>query len=148
MELKKINKEAELLQQLIVDNNNIDGFYGDGKEIPEIPEIPIKHEFADQIYLRQMTMEQDQIVIGAIHNHSHVWFLMKGKITVNDNGEVIDHVAPCYMVSEPGSKRIIYAHEHSIFVNIHKNPSNTRNIKELEKELVSMNMVEFNKKNN
>tara|TARA_R110000822_G_scaffold12954_7_gene46586 strand:+ start:942 stop:1388 length:447 start_codon:yes stop_codon:yes gene_type:complete len=148
MELKKINKEAELLQQLIVDNNNIDGFYGDGKEIPEIPEIPIKHEFADQIYLRQMTMEKDQIVIGAIHNHSHVWFLMKGKITVNDNGEVIDHVAPCYMVSEPGSKRIIYAHEHSIFVNIHKNPSNTRNIKELEKELVSMNMVEFNKKNN
>ena len=52
------------------------------------------------------------------------------------------------MVSEPGSQRIIYAHEHSIFVNIHKNPSNTKDIKELEKEIVSITMEEFNIKNN
>jgi len=148
MELKKTNKEAELLQELIIKNKDIDGFYGDGKSIPEIAEIPIKHEFADQVYLRQMTMEKDQVVVGAIHNHKHIWFLIKGKITVNDNGEIIDHIAPCYMVSNPGSKRVIYAHEHSIFVNIHKNPSNTKDIKELEKEIVSMTMEEFNKKNN
>jgi len=148
MKLKKINKEIQSLQDLIIENNNIEGFYGDGKNIPEIENIPIKHDFADQIYLRQMTMEKGQLVIGAIHNHKHIWFLLKGKITVNDDGEIIDHIAPCYMVSEPGSKRAIYAHEHSIFVNIHKNPSNTKDIKELEKEIVSMTMEEFNKKNN
>jgi len=148
MKLKKINKSAELLQSLIISNNDIDGFYGNGKDIPEIKEIPIKHGFADQIYLREMTMQAGQIVIGAIHNHQHIWFLMKGKVTINDNGEIIDHIAPCYMISEPGSKRIIYAHEHSIFVNIHKNPSNTKDIKELENELVSMTMDEFNKKGN
>lgn len=148
MKLKKINKSAELLQSLIISNNDIDGFYGNGKDIPEIKEITIKHGFADQIYLREMTMQAGQIVIGAIHNHQHIWFLMKGKVTINDNGEIIDHIAPCYMISEPGSKRIIYAHEHSIFVNIHKNPSNTKDIKELENELVSMTMDEFNKKGN
>jgi hypothetical protein len=52
------------------------------------------------------------------------------------------------MVSEPGSQRIIYAHEHSIFVNIHKNPSNTKDIKKIEKEIVSMTVEDFNKKNN
>lgn len=147
MELKKTNKDAELLQELIIKNKDIDGFHGDGESIPEIAEIPIKHEFADQIYIRQMTMKADQVVVGAIHNHKHIWFLMKGKITVNDNGEIIDHIAPCYMVSEPGSKRIIYAHEHSIFVNVHKNPSNTQNITQLEKEIVSMTQEEFNNKN-
>ena len=148
MELKKINEEVEAIKKFVIDNNHLEGFYGDGKEIPEIPEIPIKHDFADQIYLRQMTMQEGQFVVGAIHNHKHIWFLMKGKISVNDNGEVIDHIAPCYMVSEPGSQRIIYAHEHSIFVNIHKNPSNTKDIKKIEKEIVSMTVEDFNKKNN
>jgi quercetin dioxygenase-like cupin family protein len=148
MELKKTNKEVELMKQFIIDNNELEGFYGNGKEIIDIPELPIKHDFADQLYLRQMTMQEGQFVVGAIHNHKHIWFLMKGKITVNDNGEIIDHIAPCYMVSEPGSQRIIYAHEHSIFVNVHKNPSNNKDIKSLEEELVSMTIEEFNQKNN
>ena len=148
MELKKTNKEVELMKQFIIDNNELEGFYGNGKEIIDIPELPIKHDFADQLYLRQMTMQEGQFVVGAIHNHKHIWFLMKGKITVNDNGEIIDHIAPCYMVSEPGSQRIIYAHEHSIFVNVHKNLSNNKDIKSLEEELVSMTIEEFNQKNN
>lgn len=148
MKLKKTNKEVELMKQFIIDNNELEGFYGNGKEIIDIPELPIKHDFADQLYLRQMTMQEGQFVVGAIHNHKHIWFLMKGKITVNDNGEIIDHIAPCYMVSEPGSQRIIYAHEHSIFVNVHKNPSNNKDIKSLEEELVSMTIEEFNQKNN
>ena len=148
MKLKKTNKDVESLQKFIINNNNLDGFYGDGTEIIDVPEIKIKHDFSDQVYLREMTIHKGQFVIGAIHNHKHIWFLIKGKITVNDNGEIIDHIAPCYMVSEPGSQRIIYAHEHSIFVNIHKNPSNTKDIKELEKEIVSITMEEFNIKNN
>ena len=148
MELKKTNKEVELMKQFIIDNNELEGFYGNGKEIIDIPELPIKHDFADQLYLRQMTMQEGQFVVGAIHNHKHNWFLMKGKITVNDTVEIIEHIAPCYMVSEPGSQRIIYAHEHSIFVNVHKNPSNNKDIKSLEEELVSMTIEEFNQKNN
>jgi len=148
MEIQKENKKAEELQRFIIKNNDLEGFFGDGKEILDIPELPIKHEFADQIYLRQMLMHEGQIVVGAIHNHEHVWFLMKGKITINDNGEVIDHIAPCYMVSKPGSKRIIYAHEDSIFVNVHKNPSNTKDLSQLEEEIVSKDMKEFNKKIN
>ena len=47
------------------------------------------------------------------------------------------------MVSQPGSKRAIYANEDSIFVNIHKNPTNTKDIEKLEKEIVSINKDEF-----
>tara|TARA_R110000744_G_C18995422_1_gene521107 strand:- start:112 stop:558 length:447 start_codon:yes stop_codon:yes gene_type:complete len=147
MKLKQIDKTIKDFQDLIVNNNDVEGFYGDGKSIAEIPDIPIKHSFADQLYIRQMDMKAGQVVIGAIHNHQHVWFLLTGKVLINNNGEKIEHIAPCYTVSEPGSKRLIYAIEDSIFVNVHKNPSNTKNIKELEETIVSFTQEEHNNKN-
>ena len=146
MELNKKILTATELKDVIVNNNHIDGLYGDGKSIVDIPEIPIKHSFADQIYIRQMNMSAGQIVIGAIHNHLHVWFLLTGKVCIIEDDEVVEHIAPCYTISKPGAQRIIYAQENSIFVNIHKNPENIKNIKELEKEIVSLTQEEFNKK--
>ena len=143
MKLKNINLSVDEIQDIIV---NSDIGVGDGKSIANIPEIPIKHLFADQIYIRQMEMKQGQIVVGAIHNHLHAWFLMKGRVLINNYGEKIEHIAPCYTLSQPGSKRFIYALEDSIFVNVHKNPSNTKDIKKLEKEIVSFDIEKFKEK--
>ena len=88
------------------------------------------------------------MVVGAIHNHLHVWFLLTGELTVVTESTQEDYVAPCYVVSTPGVKRVIYAHEDSIFVNIHKNPSNTQDIKELEATIVSKNYKEYEKYTN
>jgi len=146
MKLQKSNNHADDVQALIIENNNLDGFYGDGLSIADIPSVPITHEFTDGVYIRKMTMPEGELVVGAIHNHLHVWFLLKGRVLISNNGEEIEHVAPCYTLSEPGAKRLIYAVEDSIFVNIHKNPSNTRDIKELEEEIVSMTQEQYNKK--
>ena len=145
MELKEL-PSVEQLQSLVIKNNDKKGFYGDGKNIPVIDEIPITHKFADQLYIRQMDMKAGQIVVGAIHNHLHVWFLMTGRVLINNNGNKIEHIAPCYTVSKPGSRRVIYAVEDSIFINVHKNPTNTKDIKKLEQEIVSMTPEQF--KNN
>ena len=144
MSLKKI-KSIDNLQQLMIDNNDKEGIYGNGKDILNIKELPITHKFADQIYIRQMNMTKGQVVIGAIHKHLHAWFLMTGHVTINDNNKIIDYLAPCYTISEPGAHRVIYAHEDSIFVNVHKNPSNTRDIKKLEKEIVAINKKDYDK---
>ena len=146
MELKTIDPSVQAVQDYIVSNNHIEGMFGDGKSIAKSPDVTIKHSFADQVYIRQMNLKKDYVIVGAIHNHLHAWFLLSGKVIINNNGEKIEHVAPCYTVSEPGSKRLIYAIEDSVFVNIHKNPSNTKDIEELEKEIVSMTMEEYNNK--
>ena len=44
--------------------------------------FPLKHTFADGIYVRQMSMNPGSVVVGAIHKHLHVWFLLTGKIRV------------------------------------------------------------------
>ena len=105
--------------------------------------FPLKHTFADGVYVRQMSMEEGSCVIGAIHNHLHVWFLLTGCISVATEDVIEDYIAPCYVVATPGTKRVIYANEDSIFVNIHKNPNNNKNIEELEKEIVSASYEEY-----
>ena len=118
--------------------------YGDLKGIVDTPHAPVTHDFADGVYIRRMDMVAGSVVIGAIHNHKHVWFLLTGHVSIYANEKLEDYVAPCYVVSEPGTRRLIYAHEQSIFVNVHKNPSNTQDIKELEEEIVSITEEDFN----
>jgi len=147
MKLKNI-ESIVALKDLMFSGKEEDGFYGNGKEIVAIPDIPIKHSFADQLYVRQMDLKKNHVIIGAVHNHLHIWFLLTGKVMINNNGEKIEHIAPCYTVSKPGSQRVILALEDSIFVNVHKNPTNTKDISKLEKEIVSMTIEEYNNKNN
>ena len=117
---------------------------GDGKHVVTDSKIaPIKHTFADGVYVRQMDMMKGSVVVGAIHKHLHVWFLLTGHVTVSTEDTTEDYQAPCYVVSTPGVKRVILANEDSIFVNVHKNPSNTENIDQLEKEIVALNYKEY-----
>jgi quercetin dioxygenase-like cupin family protein len=131
MELQQINNDKDIL------------LHNDGKILNAPDLIPITHEFADQIYLRKMVLKKGIVVVGAKHNHKHIWFLLSGKVTIKENNEIITHIAPCYTISKPGAQRIIHADEDSIFVNIHKNPTNTTNIEDLEKEIVSFDFEIF-----
>ena len=105
--------------------------------------FPLKHTFADGIYVRQMSMNPGSVVVGAIHKHLHVWFLLTGHISVVTEENTEDYIAPCYVVATPGTKRVIYAHEKSIFVNVHKNPTNTQDIQQLEKNIVAKDFKEY-----
>jgi len=105
--------------------------------------FPLKHTFADGIYVRQMSMNPGSVVVGAIHKHLHVWFLLTGRISVVTEEVTEDYISPCYVVATPGTKRVIYAHEESIFVNIHKNPTNSQDIEWLEKEIVAKDFKEY-----
>lgn len=105
--------------------------------------FPLKHTFADGIYVRQMSMDIGSVVVGAIHKHLHVWFLLTGHISVVTEDSIEDYIAPCYVVATPGTKRVIRANEKSIFVNIHKNPTNSQDIEWLEKEIVAKDFKEY-----
>ena len=138
-------KEIQSLQDNLIsiaDGVNVEG---DGETVLHSNNFPLKHTFADGVYIRQMDMKEGSAVIGHIHNHEHVWFLLSGHLMVATEESIEEFISPCYVVSKPGSKRVIYAMEDSIFINVHKNPSNTKNIDKLEKEIVSLNYKEYEK---
>jgi len=133
----------ELANLMIESADGVD-IVGNGKDIVrEAPGVTISHEFADSIYLRRMDLKKDNLVVGAVHKHLHIWFLLEGHVTIAKKQGVEDYQAPCYVVSTPGDQRVIFANEDSIFVNIHKNPSNTKDIDIIEKNTVAMNQEEF-----
>jgi len=140
--LKK-REEIQALQDLLIYNADGVNIEGDGKNIIHSENFPLKHTFADGVYIRQMDMKADSMVIGAIHNHLHAWFLLTGRLAVVTEDSVEEFIAPCYVLATPGSKRVIYAIEESIFVNIHKNPNNIKDIKKLEDEIVSLTFEEY-----
>ena len=149
MELEK-NKKLSITKQELIDMEktlislaNDKNIIADNGNIVYHDKFKYKHTFADGIYVRQMTIAKDEMIIGAIHKHLHVWILLSGHITVLTNGELKEYKAPCTVLSEPGVKRIIYGNEESIFTNVHKNPTNTEDIKEFEKQIVALNYDEY-----
>ena len=133
-------------EKILMDNTDGKNIISNkGESIVRSEKFPLKHSFADGIYVREMKMKKGSAVVGAIHNHLHVWFLLTGKITVTTEIEQVQHIAPCYVIVKPGAKRVIYANKESIFVNIHKNPTNTQDLDELEAEIVSLNYEDYEK---
>lgn len=139
-QLQKRSDIVELQDSLmkLVDGDNV--VKGDSDT------FPLKHTFTDGIYIRQMSMKKDSFVIGKIHKHNHVWFLLSGEISVADENNTVDHIAPCYVEAPSGSKRMIYAHEDSVWVNIHANPTNTQDLEELEELIIAKDYEEINNK--
>ena len=144
--LSNFVSKLENLQDLFIENNDIEGIYGDGKNLVNNETFRIENEFSDQLYMRKMYMPKESVVISAIHHTEHFWFLLKGRILVTTEGEKVEHVAPCYEKSLKGAKRLILSLEDSLFINVHKNPTNTKDMKEVENSLYSITMEEYIKK--
>ena len=144
--LSNYTERLENLQQTLIENNDLENIFGDGKTLVDNELIPITHNFSDQLYMRQMNMPADTFVISAMHHTDHFWFLMTGRILVTTNGETVEHIAPCYEISIKGAKRLIKCVEDCVFINVHKNPTNTKNIDNIEKSLYSFTMEEYFKK--
>tara|TARA_Y100000361_G_C10980870_1_gene248985 strand:+ start:165 stop:614 length:450 start_codon:yes stop_codon:yes gene_type:complete len=148
--MNKLTKKELKLQKrnIIMELQNSISELVDGKDIVQGDSeiFPLKHTFTDGVYIRQMSMHKGSAVIGKIHRHNHVWFLLTGHIFVVDENNSIEHIAPCYVEAKSGSKRIIYAYEDSVWVNVHANPSNTQDLQELEDLIIAKDYDEFNNK--
>lgn len=113
--------------------------------VTDSEKVPIRSFFMDGVYVREMTMYQGTAVIGAIHKHLHMCFLLEGHLSVASSSGVREYIAPCYIIAEPGEKRVLYAHEDSLWYNTHKNPDNIEDVKLLEKDIVATSYEEYEK---
>jgi hypothetical protein len=107
---------------------------GNGKEITYGEGLwGYKHSFADGIYIREMMMKQGQLGFSAIHKHSYGFFLLSGILASSKEEGIEEFVAPCYIISPQGAKRIVYAIEDCVITTVHANPTNTEDLDELAK---------------
>ena len=121
---KVSNFEQELLDS---------GLAYTGKEADKIN--PLKHSFADGCYIREIFMPAGQIIVSKIHKKLHPYFILKGKVSIlTDNG--VKHLeAPYSGMTKPGTKRVLYIHEDTVFVTV--SVTDKTDIKEIEDEVIA-----------
>jgi hypothetical protein len=94
--------------------------------------IEPKHYFAPGIYLREISIPKDVTLTGMIHKTEHYCILSKGEVSVYTDQGIKRIQAPAVIHSMPGIKRVMYAHEDSVWTNIHHNPTNEKDLEKIE----------------
>lgn len=96
-----------------------------------------RHHFEDGIYMRELVIPKYTLLTGKIHKFPHLNILSKGKLTVWTEDGVKTLSASSVIKSQSGMKRVGYAHEESVWITVHSNIENERDISKIEQRLFS-----------
>jgi hypothetical protein len=106
---------------------------------------PLKHDFSDDMYVREIFIPKGTVIVGKIHKHKHPNFLMSGEVKVVTEEGVETLKGPLSMISEAGTKRALHAITDLVWITVHSNTSNTRDLKELESNIIAYDYDEYEK---
>lgn len=98
-------------------------------------EIKTTHHFSDGIYAREIFIPKGCLLTGKIHKTEHLNIVSQGKIAVLTEDGMKEVSAPFTMVSRPGTKRIGFALEDTVWTTIHG--TKEKDIAKLEIELIA-----------
>lgn len=105
------------------------------------PECPLTHHFAPGVYGREILLPKDSLVVGKIHKHAHLNMIMKGHVSVATEDGVHEYKGPLVLVSLPGTKRVVYAHEDTVWVTVHL--TNSQDLQVIEEEIIAKTYEEY-----
>jgi hypothetical protein len=81
------------------------------------------HRFAPGVYLREIHMPADTVVIGKVHKTEHFNILLQGAcLIVHDDGRREELRAPLTFVSGAGVQKVLYIIEDMIWQTVHVTP--------------------------
>lgn len=103
-----------------------------GKQ-PQV-ECTLVNSFGDGLYMRELHMPKDSLIVGKRHRNKTMNILVKGTLILNDGKDIYEVSAPYMFESEARTRRILYTLTDCIWLNCH--PTNTTDLDELEKEIV------------
>lgn len=107
---------------------------------------PLKHFFApggtcNHVYAREILLPAGTAIVGKIHKHVHLNMLMKGRVSVFTEKGREEFTGPLTMVSKAGTKRVVYAHEDTVWVTVHLTQST--DLEEIEDEIIAKDFEEL-----
>jgi len=110
------------LQRAMLDILGIDGDHMPQEDADKV--CPLVHHFAPGLYAREILLPAGSVVVGKIHRHAHINTISRGRVTVATEFGTEELVGPCTFVSTPGTKRVVVAHEDTIWTTYHPTEEN------------------------
>ena len=99
-------------------------------------EILTDHKFMGGIYLRSIVVPAGTLIIGKRHRNETCNILLSGimSIYIGEDQPTKRLAGPCIFRSDPGSKKMGYAHTDCVFMNLH--PTNETDLEKIEAEFI------------
>ena len=98
--------------------------------------LKLKHRFAPGLYLREITIPQDKLIIGHHHRQRHLNVFLKGELILfNLDGTRKRLTAPMVFTGAPGRK-VAFAIEESMWMNIYA--TDETDLKKLEQTYIDV----------
>lgn len=98
----------------------------------ELPEP--EHIFHDGWYERRLMVPAGMLIVGKIQRHPHFFGVISGLAVLISEFDRNEVRAGFCKTSMPGTKHIAKAIEDTLFVTLHRNPTNTRELAAIEAE--------------
>lgn len=105
-------------------------------------EIPIEHHFSHKVYAREMRVPKGTMLVGKIHRFENLNILSSGEVTVISIDGAKRVKAPFTFVGSPGSKRLFYMHEDTVWTTIHG--TEETDLEKIENKFIAKNYEELN----
>lgn len=125
--------------------NSIDALEAAMREHPsqvDVASIEVKHYLTDSgLYAREMIIPAGTVVTGKIKKHEHISVISAGFVTEVTDAGLQRIMAPYTMVSKPGTKRVVWAHETTVWTTIHA--STETSLEKLEEDLIASSYDEL-----
>jgi len=107
----------------------------------------LTHHFAEGVYVRALYKKKGTVSTGHIHRYDCVTIMPSGHVrtvTTTQTEDVVEVYKGFAIFSSPaGSKRASVALEDTIWITVHANPDNERDVEKLEARLVTNNFEEL-----
>jgi len=82
-------------------------------------ELPLTHTFSNNVYAREIFMPAGMVVVGHVHNTTHLNIVSQGKALVYLDGQVVEITAPYTFESKAGTRKVLYILEDMFWSTIH-----------------------------
>lgn len=107
-------------------------------QFPQV-RLPLNHLFTPGLYIREVLLPKGTLLTSKIHMTEHPFFISRGLVQVwsgieGDAPQLFG--APYTGVTKPGTRRVIYAYEDTIWSTCHANPTNETDVSKIEREII------------
>ncbi len=97
--------------------------------------LPLKHSFAEGMYVRELVVPAGVLTVTKIHKYAHPVFLMSGRVSILEEGGIKHVEGPAYFITPKGTKRVIYHHTEVTIVTVHK--TDETDLDKIEDEIIA-----------
>lgn len=113
---------------------------GEMRKMEQI-DLPVKHHFSQGVYARELFIPKGTVLTGKIHKYEQLNIMSAGELSVLTEDGIVRVKAPFTIVSPPGTKRVAYAHEDTVWTTIHG--SDETDLDKLEDHFIAQDETEY-----